>query len=59
MAIRPGLTGLWQVSGRSKIVDFDQVVELDRKYITEWNLGMDFKILWKTIGVVLKGEGSC
>lgn len=58
MAIRPGITGLWQVSGRSKIVDFDQVVELDKKYITEWNLGMDFKILWKTIWVVLKGEGS-
>ena len=59
MAIRPGITGLWQVSGRSKIVDFEQVVELDKKYITEWNLGMDFKILWKTIVVVLKGEGSC
>lgn len=59
MAIRPGLTGLWQVSGRSKIVDFDQVVELDKKYITEWNLGLDFKILWKTVGVVLRGEGSC
>ncbi len=59
MAIRPGLTGLWQVSGRSKIVDFDQVVELDKKYITEWNLGMDIQILWKTIGVVLRGDGSC
>lgn len=58
MAIKPGITGLWQVSGRSNITDFDEVVRLDRKYIDEWSLVNDIKILFKTIGVVLKGEGS-
>jgi exopolysaccharide biosynthesis polyprenyl glycosylphosphotransferase len=59
MAIQPGITGLWQVSGRSEIVDFEQVVALDIKYITEWNLGLDIQILLKTLWVVIKGEGSC
>ena len=58
MAIKPGITGLWQVSGRSNITDFDEVVRLDRKYIDEWSLVNDIKILFKTVGVVLKGEGS-
>ncbi|WP_348980782.1 sugar transferase [Clostridium sp. AM54-37XD] len=52
------MTGLWQVSGRSNITDFDEVVRLDRKYIDEWSLVNDIKILFKTVGVVLKGEGS-
>lgn len=54
MAIKPGITGLWQVSGRSNITDFDEVVRLDRKYIDEWSLVNDIKILFKTVGVVLK-----
>jgi len=58
MAIKPGITGLWQVSGRSNITDFEQVVELDKKYIREWSLGMDLKILLKTVLVVLGREGS-
>ena len=58
MAIKPGITGLWQVSGRSNITDFDEVVRLDRKYIDEWSLVNDIKILFKTVGVVLKLEGS-
>ena len=58
MAIKPGITGFWQVSGRSNITDFDEVVRLDRKYIDEWSLVNDIKILFKTVGVVLKGEGS-
>lgn len=58
MAIKPGLTGMWQVSGRNKITDFDQVVELDTKYIKEWSLGLDLRILFKTIVVVLKREGA-
>lgn len=58
LAIKPGLTGMWQVSGRSRIKDFDRVVELDRKYIMEWSLGLDIKIFFKTIKVVLKKEGS-
>lgn len=58
MAIKPGLTGMWQVSGRSSITDFDEVVALDTKYISQWNLGLDIKILLKTIGVIVTGRGS-
>ena len=58
LAIKPGITGLWQVSGRSNITDFEEVVELDKKYIREWNMGMDLKILLKTVLVVLGRDGS-
>lgn len=58
MSIKPGITGLWQVSGRSAITDFREVVRLDREYIDNWNIALDLKILWKTVGVVLKGRGA-
>lgn len=58
LSIKPGLTGMWQVSGRSNITDFEEVVKLDTKYILEWNLGLDIKILLKTVLVVLGKEGS-
>ena len=58
LAIKPGITGMWQVSGRSKITDFEEVVELDKKYIREWSMGLDFRILLKTIKVVLGKDGS-
>ena len=58
LAIKPGITGLWQISGRSNITDFEQVVELDKKYIREWSMGLDFRILLQTIKVVLHKEGS-
>ena len=58
LAIKPGITGLWQVSGRSNITDFEEVVELDKKYIREWSFGMDLKILLKTVLVVLGRDGS-
>lgn len=58
MATKPGLTGMWQVSGRSDITDFEEVVRLDREYIEKWNFGLDIKILLKTVLVVLKGSGS-
>ena len=58
LAIKPGITGLWQVSGRSNITDFEEVVELDKKYIREWSMGLDFRILLQTIKVVLGKEGS-
>lgn len=54
LAIKPGITGMWQVSGRSEITDFEEVVKLDTEYISEWNVGMDIKILWKTVVSVLK-----
>lgn len=53
LATKPGLTGMWQVSGRSNITDFEEVVELD-KYISHWSMGLDFRILLKTIQVVFK-----
>ena len=58
MSITPGLTGMWQVSGRSNITDFEEIVRLDTKYIDQWSLGLDLKILVKTVLVVLKHEGS-
>ena len=58
LAIKPGITGLWQVSGRSDITDFEEVVELDNEYIRNFSLSLDVKILLKTIGVVFKMKGS-
>lgn len=58
LAIKPGITGLWQVSGRSNITDFEQVVELDKKYIREWSMGLDLRILLQTVKVVLNKDGS-
>ena len=55
---KPGLTGMWQVSGRSKITDFEEVVSLDTAYISNWNLAMDVRILLKTVKVVLLGRGA-
>ena len=58
LAIKPGITGMWQVSGRSDITDFEEVVRLDKEYITNWNIGLDIKILFKTVMVVLRKDGS-
>lgn len=58
LAIKPGITGMWQVSGRSNITDFEEVVKLDREYIENWNIGLDIKILLKTFLVVFKRDGS-
>ena len=58
LAIKPGITGMWQVSGRSNITDFEKVVELDKQYIREWSMGLDFQILLQTIKVVLGKDGS-
>ena len=58
MSTRPGITGLWQVSGRSKIRDFDTVVRLDREYIENWSLKGDVHILFKTVWVVLTRKGA-
>ena len=58
LAIKPGITGMWQVSGRSNITDFEKVVELDKKYIREWSMGLDCRILLQTIKVILGKDGS-
>ena len=58
LAIKPGITGMWQVSGRSKITDFEEVVKLDTEYINNWSLGLDVRILLKTLRTVLRREGA-
>ena len=58
LATKPGITGMWQVSGRSNITDFEDVVKLDKKYIAEWSVGLDIKILLKTVLVVLRHDGA-
>ena len=58
LAIKPGLTGMWQTSGRNDITDFEEVVKLDNYYIRHFCLSLDIKIILKTFGAVLKQEGS-
>lgn len=58
LSMKPGLTGLWQISGRSQIKDFDEVVKLDMEYIDNWNIMKDIKIILKTIGIVFTGRGA-
>jgi exopolysaccharide biosynthesis polyprenyl glycosylphosphotransferase len=58
ICIKPGLTGLWQVSGRNRITDFDEIARLDIKYIENWSLWLDLKILFKTLQVLMIGQGS-
>ena len=58
MSIKPGITGMWQTSGRSDITDFEEVVKLDTQYITNWSIALDIKLLLKTILVVFRKEGS-
>jgi exopolysaccharide biosynthesis polyprenyl glycosylphosphotransferase len=58
LAVKPGITGLWQVQGRSSIVDFEEVVRLDRRYIENWSLGLDLRILLSTIPAVLRRTGA-
>lgn len=57
MSTKPGITGMWQVSGRSDITDFEEVVRLDTEYIEHWTIGLDIKILIKTVLAVVKHEG--
>jgi exopolysaccharide biosynthesis polyprenyl glycosylphosphotransferase len=58
LSMRPGITGFWQVNGRNEIKDFDEWVKLDLRYIDEWSLSLDTKILLKTIPVALFGKGA-
>jgi len=58
LAVKPGITGMWQVNGRSRITDFEEVVKLDMEYITEWSLGLDIKLILKTIKVVVMRDGA-
>ncbi|MGH7505290.1 MAG: sugar transferase [Longimicrobiales bacterium] len=58
LAVTPGITCLWQVNGRSEIRDFDRWVALDLEYIRAWSLGLDVRILAKTLPAVLGGRGA-
>lgn len=58
LSMKPGLTGMWQTSGRSDITDFEEIVKLDASYIENWSLWLDVKLLVKTVFVVFKKEGS-
>ena len=58
LSMKPGLTGMWQTSGRSEITDFEEVVKLDAEYIENWSLWLDIRLLYKTIKVVIERKGS-
>ena len=58
LSMKPGLTGMWQTSGRSAITDFEEVVKLDTEYIENWSLWLDIRLLFKTVKVVLERKGS-
>ena len=58
LAFKPGITGMWQVSGRSNITDFEEIARLDKEYIKNWRFSHDIQILLKTVQVVFKKEGS-
>lgn len=58
LRMRPGITCLWQINGRNNITDFNEWANLDLEYIDSWSLGLDFKIFFKTIPVVLTGAGA-
>ena len=58
MSIKPGITGMWQVSGRSQITNFEKIVELDTEYIDNWSIWLDFKIMLKTVTSLLQRKGA-
>ncbi len=58
MYMKPGITGMWQVSGRSNITDFEEVVRMDTEYINKWSVALDIKILFKTFKAVLTKSGA-
>jgi lipopolysaccharide/colanic/teichoic acid biosynthesis glycosyltransferase len=57
--VKPGLTGEWQANGRSSVTDFEEIVNMDLRYIHRWSIGYDVKLILKTIQVVLHRKGAC
>ena len=58
ISIKPGLSGLWQVTGRSSITDFNDVVKLDTQYIDQWSIWLDLKIIVQTVLIVFSKKGA-
>jgi lipopolysaccharide/colanic/teichoic acid biosynthesis glycosyltransferase len=58
LGAKPGITGLWQVSGRSNVLNFEEVVSFDTRYIQEWSLLLDLQVLFRTIPAVLRNVGA-
>src|SRR5262249_6834390 len=58
LSVKPGITCLWQISGRNNVSDFKDWVRLDLEYIDNWSLWLDLKILWRTLPIVLAGTGA-
>jgi lipopolysaccharide/colanic/teichoic acid biosynthesis glycosyltransferase len=56
--VLPGITGLWQISGRSDIIDFEKVIDLDKTYMENWSLSLDLQIILQTIKVILDKKGA-
>ena len=56
LSVKPGMTGMWQIRGRRKTVDFEEVVKMDMEYINTWSLGLDIKIILQTFLIMIKGE---
>jgi lipopolysaccharide/colanic/teichoic acid biosynthesis glycosyltransferase len=59
LGAKPGITGMWQVYGRSSVLDFEEVVRLDTEYIDGWSLWLDFRILARTLPAVVGRKGAC
>jgi exopolysaccharide biosynthesis polyprenyl glycosylphosphotransferase len=57
LVVKPGLTGMWQVNGRSDL-SWDETVRLDLRYVENWSFALDLQILWKTIAVIFRGSGA-
>ncbi|MBR0093197.1 MAG: sugar transferase [Lachnospiraceae bacterium] len=58
LSVLPGITGLWQTSGRSNVYDFEEIVRMDLKYIDEWSLMLDIRLILKTIVIIFTGKGA-
>jgi lipopolysaccharide/colanic/teichoic acid biosynthesis glycosyltransferase len=56
--VLPGITGLWQISGRSDVIDFEKVIDLDKTYMENWSLSLDLQIILQTIKVILDKKGA-
>jgi lipopolysaccharide/colanic/teichoic acid biosynthesis glycosyltransferase len=59
LEVKPGMTGEWQANGRSSVIDFEKIVDLDLRYMQHWSIGYDIQLILKTIQVVLRRKGAC